>query len=90
MFILQALDKSMTCWEEIRRPHFHESQPDGSIRGGANTPLGGSLPKRSRRLGRKKLFFNSHVFETKASHAVIVDFGCGQHKQTGEGWAPSG
>ena len=24
---------------------------------------------------------------TKASHTVIVDFGCGQHKQPGEGFA---
>ena len=30
------------------------SQPDGSIRGGDNTtPLGGSLPRRSQRPGRK-------------------------------------
>ena len=80
----------MTCWKEIRRFHLHESQPDGSIRGGANTPLGGSLPKRGQRPGRKNSFVNSLVFVTKASHAVIVDFGCGQHKQTREGWAPPG
>ena len=31
-----------------------DSQPDGSIRGGANkTSLGGSLPRRSQRSGRK-------------------------------------
>ena len=30
------------------------------------------------------------MFVTKASHTVIVDFGCGQYKQPGEGWAPSG
>ena len=23
-------------------------------------------------------------------YTVIVDFGCGQYKQPGEGWAPSG
>ena len=40
-----AVDKSMTCWEEIRSFHLHESQPDGSIRGGTNTPMGRSYPK---------------------------------------------
>ena len=30
------------------------------------------------------------LFVTKASHTVIVDFGCSQHKQPGEGWAPLG
>ena len=34
------------------------------------------------------LHFNN--YEQEKSHTVIVDFGCGQYKQPGEGWAPSG
>ena len=35
--------------------------------------------------GGRTLGVNGHVFMTKASHTVIVDFGCRQHKQPGEG-----
>lgn len=33
---------------------------------------------------------NGHVFMTKVSHTVIMDFGCGQHKQPVDRSAPSG
>ena len=40
--------------------------------------------------GGRTICVNGHVFVFKASHTVIVDFGCGQHKKPGEGCAPSG
>ena len=33
------------------------------------------------RQGGRTLRVNGHVFVTKASHTLIVDFGCGQYKQ---------
>ena len=72
----------MTCWDEIRRSHLHESpNPMGQ--------LGVVITQHH----WAEVFLeevNGHVFVTKASHTVIVDFGCGQYKQPGEGWAPSG
>ena len=45
--------KTRLLGQIIEKPCVH-SQPDGSIRGGDNkTPLGGSLPRRSQRPGRK-------------------------------------
>ena len=52
-------------------------------------------------INKDKLFFSIYVNVlvncTKGicnigigSHTVIVSFGCGQYKQPGEGWAPSG
>ena len=82
----------MTCWEEIRRFHLHESpNPMGQ--------LGVVITQHHwvevfleevNGQGRRTLLVDGHVFVTKASHTVIVDFGCGQYKQPGEGWAPSG
>ena len=80
----QAVDKSMTCWEEIRRSHLHESpNPMGQLR----------VVITQHHWAEVFLEVNGQVgrtLVTKASHTVIVDFGCGQYKQPGEGWAPSG
>ena len=38
----------------------------------------------------KLLQFAKKYISYYISHTVIVDFGCGQYKQPGEGWAPSG
>ena len=74
----------MTCWEEIRRSHLHESpNPMGQ--------LGVVITQHHwAEVFLEEVNGQGHVFVTKASHTVFVDFGCGQYKQPGEGWAPSG
>ena len=82
----------MTCWEEIRRSHLHECpNPMGQL-GMVITQHHWAevLLEEVNGKGGRTLGVNGHVFVTKASHTVIVDFGCGQYKQPGEGWAPSG
>ena len=34
--------------------------------------------------GGRTLEINGHVFMTKARHIVIIEFGCGHHKQPGQ------
>ena len=82
----------MTCWEEIRRSHLHESRnPMGQLEIMLTQHHWTEvfLEEVNGHSGIT-LWVNGHVFVTNASHTVIEDFGCGQHKQPGEGWAPSG
>ena len=88
-----ALDEwNMSNWAEIRCSHLHESP-------NPKDPLGVVITQHHwaedfleevNGQGRKTLWVNGHVFVTKASDTVIVDFGCGQYKQSVKGWAPSG
>ena len=71
----------MTCWEDIRRSHLYQSpNPIGQL---------GIVLTQHHRVevflgevdvqGGRTLSVNGHVFVTKASHTVILDFGCGPH-----------
>ena len=77
----------MTCWEEIRCSHFHEPpNPMGQL--GvvlAHHHWAEVFREEVNGHGGGALCVNGHVFVTKVSHTVIVDFGCGQHIQPGEG-----
>ena len=78
----------MTCWEKIKHSHLHESpNPMGPL--GVVLTTGVFLKEVNGQSGRTFLSQWPCVRD-KASHIVIVDFGCGQYKQPGEGWAPSG
>ena len=92
MFRLQAVDKSMTCWEEIRRSHLNESPSPVRPLGVVTTQHHWAevFLEEVNGQGGRTFGVNGHVFVTKASHTVIVDFSCGQYKQPGEGWGPSG
>ena len=41
-------------------------------------------------VNERTLGVNTHVFISNASRAVIVDFICGQHMQSEDGWVPLG
>ena len=82
----------MTCREEIRRSHLHESpNPIGQLEIVLTQHHWAKVFLDEVNIqGGRTLSVNGHVFVTKASHTSILDFGCGPHKQPGEGLAPSG
>ena len=81
----------MTCLEEIRRYHLHESpNPMGQL--GVvlkQHHLAEVFLEEVNDQGGRTLLSQRPCVHDQ-SHTVIVDFGCGQYKQPGEGWAPSG
>ena len=65
----------MTCWEEIRRSHLHESpNPMGQL-GVVITQHHWAevFLEEVNGQGGRTLLVNGHVFVTKASHTVILD-----------------